>query len=481
MPTFFASKSPRAYETGYSAHLANGYLHIIICWTTLTMDLKTKTTKLGDIDERTLRENVLVPLLSRMGFKAVTPYHGPRERGKDIICFDYDRLGGREYLAVVAKAADLDGAVSSSDSLREVLYQVEQCFDVPYEDLFGMIRITMNRVWVVTSRRIVPGAADSVFSHLAKSNLSKLVRFISGENLAQLIDQHYQAYWDQSLEPADVLKEQKNRLASFCRKLLFSLGADESDVEPTVSQVIHSSSPPTVAPADKTLNRVSPYRVEVDSIAPLYSHDFFSKACGLVREMYFKAKRDIYYAMFEVEEIVCNYEGVIKKTDPREFVESFRHKLGQVYPFLRASFGRASDAWTDIQYLEDALDDVHSLRERLAKIDKLDWATSLVDSVQELENDIKVFLAGVDKSSFALHWRIETHEGHGKLVLAYENSQERRNSCFSTEHNTEVECFNRHQERTRSITVKDITDEVQYKIREYLDELLVSAGVPEQE
>ena len=141
------------------------------------MDIKTKTSKLDRIDEKALRESILVPLMSRMGFKAVTLYHGSRERGKDIICFDYDRLGSREYLAVVAKASDLDGTVSSSESLREIAYQIEQCFDVPYEDLFRMTRITMDRVWVVTSRRIIPGAADPVFSYLEKRNLSKLVRF----------------------------------------------------------------------------------------------------------------------------------------------------------------------------------------------------------------------------------------------------------------------------------------------------------------
>jgi hypothetical protein len=71
------------------------------------MDPNPKISRLRNLDEQALRETVLVPLLMRMGLKAVMIYHGPRERGKDIICFDLDRLGRREYMAVVAKVTDL--------------------------------------------------------------------------------------------------------------------------------------------------------------------------------------------------------------------------------------------------------------------------------------------------------------------------------------------------------------------------------------
>lgn len=125
-----------------------------------------KLQTLRNLDERGLQQDVLVPLLNRMEFRGVSLYHGPRERGKDIVCFEYDRLRNREYLAVVAKAGDLNGSVSSDRGLREVTYQAEQCFDVPYEDLFGMTQLTMDRVWIVTSGRIVPGASDSVYEHL---------------------------------------------------------------------------------------------------------------------------------------------------------------------------------------------------------------------------------------------------------------------------------------------------------------------------
>ena len=73
--------------------------------------------KLNELDEKGLREDVLLPLLTRLGCKPPTIYHGPQERGKDIITYTHDLLGQREYLAVVAKAVDLSGSVSSSKGL----------------------------------------------------------------------------------------------------------------------------------------------------------------------------------------------------------------------------------------------------------------------------------------------------------------------------------------------------------------------------
>ena len=131
-----------------------------------------KLKKLSELDEKGLREDVLLPLLTRLGCKAPTIYHGPQERGKDIITYSHDLLGQREYIAVVAKAVDLSGSVSSSKGLREVLHQVQQCFDIPYEDLFGMTKVSIDRVWIVTSKRILPSAETSIYSTLEKNNLS---------------------------------------------------------------------------------------------------------------------------------------------------------------------------------------------------------------------------------------------------------------------------------------------------------------------
>ena len=425
-----------------------------------------KLKKLSELDEKGLREDVLLPLLTRLGCKAPTIYHGPQERGKDIITYTDDQLGEREYLAVVAKAVDLSGSVSSSTGLRTVLHQVQQCFDIPYEDLFGMTKVSIKRVWIVTSKRILPGAETSIFSTLEKNNLGKLIRFISGENLAGLIDEKYPAFWDESLEPANVLREQKARLSRFCQDLLSALGGNQSDIKATLNEVLHSYSPPKVAiPSDRTLTRLTPYRVELDSIPEPYAYGFQTRTCGSIREAFFAAKQKLYYAMFDVEEIMENYGEVIDETDPKKFVDAFEEKLSQDYPFFQNSFGRASDARQAIGYLYDGLTEFMELQTGLRAAGLWEWATALVASVSVLEPDIKSFLQHLEKDEFALYWPVDDIRSMPVLRLEY-TEPKTKNLTFITNHRRNIVPF--EKKSARPVTAGDITGEIQREIAEYL-------------
>lgn len=437
-----------------------------------------KLKKLAGLSEKALRETVLVPLLTRIGYQAVTLRHGCRERGKDIICFKEDQLGGREYLAVVAKAVDLNGSVSSSEGLREVLHQINQCFDIPDEDLFGMRKISIDRVWVVTSKSIVSGAEDSIFESLKKSNLNKVTRFMSGQRLAELIDEYFPAYWDASLEPVDILREQKARLLHFCRQILVGLGGREPDVGNTLNQVIHGYSLPLVTyPATRELVRISPYDVQIDTIPEQYSHDFHLNACGSLRETFFKTKQNMYYAMFDVQEVIDHYEDVMKKTDPEEFVKEYNSTLAKDRPFDRSSWGEAGAAVTGVDAIEQGIQELRELQERLKEVGKLEWATALVDSVAKLEPQISSFLDHLEKETFSLFWQIEEEaEAKPAIQFVYETEQPsptRKQTVFRTEHFHLVEEWSKYQTRQkRRITAKDVEATVQEKIREHLDKLV---------
>lgn len=424
-----------------------------------------KLRKLSELDEKGLRENVLVPLLTRLGYKAPMIYHGPQERGKDIITFTHDLLDKREYLAVVAKVVDLSGSVSSSRGLREVLHQVQQCFDTPYEDLFGMARVSIDRVWIVTSRRVLSGAESSIFSTLEKTNLTKLVRCISGAQLADLIDEHYPAFWDDSLEPADTLKEQKARLLRFCQDLLGALGGDDSEIRATLNGVLHSYSPPKIAvPPSRTLTRLDPYEIDLDSIPEQYSHEFRLRY-GSIRESFIKAKRELYYAMFDVDEIMEHYEDVIDKSDPKEFINSFEEKLGQDYPFSQHSFGRAGDARKAINDLYFGLEDFMKLHVGLKAARRWEWATELVASVSALEPEINSFVQHVEKDEFTLYWPVDHVQSTPVLRLTYAEP-DTTDLVFITKHTKNIEPIGKRS--SRPITSVDIRNQIQREITEYL-------------
>ena len=424
-----------------------------------------KLEKLRQLDERGLRENILLPLLTRLGCKAPTIYHGPQERGKDIITYTNDPLGQREYVAVVAKSVDLTGSVSSSAGLREVIHQVEQCFDIPYDDLFGMTRVSIDRVWIVTSRKILSGAETSIFSSLTKNNLAKLIRCISGEQLVDLIDEKYPEFWDDSLEPVDVLREQKARLTRFCHDLLSALGGNRSDIRATINQVLHSYVPPKIAiPPDRTLTRLAPYQIDLDSIPEPYAYEF-RLSCGSIREAFVEAKRMLYYAMFDVDEIIEHYGEAIDETDPKEFVDAFRKKLGEDYPFFQPSGRRASDADRAIAYLDDGLCEFMELQTGLKAAGRWEWAIAVINSVSVLEPDVESFLQHTEKEEFTLYWSVGDDRSTPVLRLEY-TEPKTANVAFITKHTRSIVPSGKKD--ARPVTAQDITSEVQREITEYL-------------
>lgn len=450
----------------------------LICGSLVQCDpvtIKDKLKKIADLDEKSLRETVLLPLLSSMGIRAVTIYHGPRERGKDIVGFDLDQFGNREYIAVVAKTTDLDGSISSSSGLKEVLFQAEQCFDVPYEDLFGMRSITMDRVWIVTSGRIVPGAADSVFEGLRKRNLSKLVRFIDREQLIDLLNQHYGEYWDQSGETTGALREQKQRLVRFTRDLLRELGAKQAEIDEALNAILHSYMPPAVTfPPDRSLTRLSPYRAEIDNIAEKYSHALYSRNCGLIRDAFLEAKESLYHAMFDVDEIMEHYERVVKNDNPQQLLREFDANLSEDYPFWRASIGRAHEALRHLEYLRDGVQEINELWDKLDAKGKLEWALSLVDSVQVLKPEIEEFLFHCDQEEFFLKWQIETRGNRATLRLFHGKRDLEFKDLVETKHKRIVEFHQYRSKGTRQITAKEVMTEIHEALRDYLDKLIAS-------
>lgn len=431
-----------------------------------------KLKKLSELDEKRLQEDVLLPLLTRLGCKAPTIYHGPQERGKDIITYTDDLLGQREHIAVVAKAVELSGSVSSPHGLREVVHQVQQCFDNPYEDLFGMTRVSIDRVWIVTSKRIVPGAETSVFSSLEKNNLRKLIRFVSREQLAELLDEKYPEFWDASLQPVDLFKDQNARLVRFCQDLLGALGGEETEIKATINAVLHSYNPPRVAiPSDRTLTRLSPYHVELDSVPEPYNYDF-QLSCGSIREAFVEAKKKLYYAMFDVDEIMENYGEVIDETDPKEFVNAFQEKLSQDYPFYRSYYRRAGDADQAVGYLNDGLTEFMELQTGLKAAKRWEWAIALVASISRLEAEVESLLQHVDKEEFTLYWPLDDHQS--TPVLRLESIEPKtQNLVFITTHTRNIVTFG--EKSPRPLAVGDVTGEVQRKITQYLWKLARNA------
>lgn len=432
-----------------------------------------KLSALQALDERSVRERVIVPLLGRMGLHAAQVYHGPREYGKDVICFDYNRLGGRTYLGVVVKIEGLSGSVSAPTCLREVLYQAERCFDVPYHNLYDMNEITMDQVWIVTTGKIVPGAADSIAEYLRKSNLAKLVRFVSGEQLVDLLNQHYPAFWNREIESIEAIREQRDRVVAFLKKLLISLQANPDEVRAIAENLLDSQYPPAIRYNESiTLSGLSPYSIELVDMPDIYRHAIYSDECGIIHDQFRAARKELASAMREIEEVSFKYDEVVKQNDPARFVEAFKDELADEYPFWKATTGTVRDAIKAIQSLEQGLRDVEALLEILRSKGKLEWALQLFDSVMQHEAEVERFIPTVQTDQFSLHWPVTLVGGKETVTLSFAPQEAVQETVFVTTHKRMVSAgLNWNRERSeRLVKAREVLDAVLWEVRKYINQ-----------
>ncbi len=162
------------------------------------MKYEDKKEKLKQVHESAIRQLVIIPLLKAMGYSEVHEFHGPIEKGKDILFREPTKLGESFIHAVIASTEDMNGKVGDSKSASRILEQAEMVFNEPYKDKYTGKTMTVDRCWVITTGNITPQAIESIAGKLEKYNLNRLIRFIDGDRLIELLDQHYPQFWQRS-------------------------------------------------------------------------------------------------------------------------------------------------------------------------------------------------------------------------------------------------------------------------------------------
>ena len=111
----------------------------------------------------------------------------------------------------------------------------------------------------------------------------------------------------------------------------------------------------------------------------------------------------------------------------------------------------------------------------MQKLGKLDWALSLVDSVEDLAPEIESFLRHGDQEEFTLNWQIETTGEKGSVRLLYDQAAPAQGGV-TTKHKRTVTDYRSGYKRSRAVTATDVIREAQQTMREYLDALLAKDG-----
>lgn len=111
--------------------------------------------------------------------------HGVDEFGADFILTNRNEiLGDAEYIGIIAKTGKI------SQNIQDIKRQIEECDEERFIQNGGK-KILLDEIWVVVTGHITTGAQTNIH----REYKSRKIKFLSGENLIDLIDTYLPSYW----------------------------------------------------------------------------------------------------------------------------------------------------------------------------------------------------------------------------------------------------------------------------------------------
>jgi hypothetical protein len=153
------------------------------------MKKQEKLQFLRNFKETALIENVIRPLFEKMGFQNITLTHGLQEHGLDLVCFEQDKFGEREYIGIQVKAAKIHGSAGKKENASEIFTQAQQAFTHSFIDINDNKEKRIDKYIVMTSGEITHDARDSICGQLKTQGYLKSIQLFDGNKLADLVDQ----------------------------------------------------------------------------------------------------------------------------------------------------------------------------------------------------------------------------------------------------------------------------------------------------
>jgi hypothetical protein len=140
--------------------------------------------------EKDFTNEIVIPLLHKMGFQRVESRHGPKEQGLDLNPFYMvNPFGVREYYGIQIKAVDIHGNASrrNGGNISEIFNQVTSAFDIKHEDIHEGTEYFIDHMIIVTCSKITENAKSQIHS---KMSGKRKVICIDNTHLAELIKKH---------------------------------------------------------------------------------------------------------------------------------------------------------------------------------------------------------------------------------------------------------------------------------------------------
>jgi hypothetical protein len=143
-----------------------------------------------ETDEKAFCEEVLAPLLRRMGFLSVRYTHGVREYGKDFTFSELTPFGVMRHYGLQAKAGDVSGGVNSA--IDELIGQAEDAFKMSYYEIASTEPRYISTFIVAISGRFTSNAKDKIVQKVPRGVWGSLL-FLDRELILELISRYWTA------------------------------------------------------------------------------------------------------------------------------------------------------------------------------------------------------------------------------------------------------------------------------------------------
>src|SRR6185295_9279647 len=146
---------------------------------------KRVANALRKLPENHLTKSVIIPLFESLGYFKVEFFGGPSEEGKDIICWDYDRLGDLRLTVAQVKHFKFTNKASHNNSLQTIVNQLITCLTKPILFTNGSIHLP-SEVFLISTFDIDTKSLQTRFSTFPNL-IDQKIKIIDGTKLSYLI------------------------------------------------------------------------------------------------------------------------------------------------------------------------------------------------------------------------------------------------------------------------------------------------------
>jgi hypothetical protein len=290
------------------------------------MTNKEKNEFIQNFKEDELREKLLVPLLSKMGFIDPIIHHHSNEKGKDIIFKEYDsKFKKTNYIAVVVKAGDVNGSASGSSSYFTLINQVKQALNEPYKHIYDLNEVNIDRVLIVISGRFLPTSLESIYGTLKAEKIDKAIREpIDINKLTDLIDEYFKEFWEEAQNEKKALIDQRNYLLNNFSKISKIIFPAIKDQDSFLKKVASAEIEINLLPYKSITRYIADigYRsIDIDEIDEFYTDNKISNGFCDIKEYIFKLKKDVRRVLYQIDEPAQILKSILNEKNPDKIVE----------------------------------------------------------------------------------------------------------------------------------------------------------------